>query len=131
MGGFAESAAMMGLQMAVQHQASKQAVDAQNAQIAQQNQLMAQEQQRRAKQRRDLLERQMAGARAAMAAGGGGFAGGSGAAVLAGLRQKTEEDIADEAQSIGGRMQGMRAKPDFFTPERTLQLAQWGRGLLR
>jgi hypothetical protein len=88
-------AALQAAQMLAQQQQARATVQQQQQQQALQSQMLWQQQEQTARQQRDLLKRQLASNRAALAGGGLGFAGGSGAALLAGLANRTEQGIAD------------------------------------
>lgn len=94
MGGYA-SWALEGAKMIAGQQQNDQADKAQAEQIAAQNAYLAQQQQIETKQRRDLLERQLASARARLAAGGIGMGAGSGQALMAGMVRDNESQLAD------------------------------------
>lgn len=94
MGGFVSQGFQLAQLVAGQQQTGK-AAQAQAAQIAAQNQYLAQQQAVKEKQQRDLLQRQLASARARLSAGGMGVGSGSGQALLSGMVKDGESDIAD------------------------------------
>lgn len=59
------------------------------------NQAAAEQYEREAARRRSLLDREMASARARLGAMGVGGAGGSAAALLEGMQQRSDEDVAE------------------------------------
>lgn len=84
-------------------QSSRQARKVQAEQVAAQNQYMAQQQAVKEKQQRDLMQRQLATARARLSAGGLGVGSGSGNALLAGMVRDGEEEIADSQALLQSR----------------------------
>lgn len=84
-------------------QSSRQARKVQAEQVAAQNQYMAQQQAVQEKQRRDLMQRQLATARARLSAGGVGIGAGSGNALLAGMVKGGEQEIADSQALLHSR----------------------------
>lgn len=87
--------------LAAQHQQAKSAARAAGEQQNLQYQMLWKQQEQKTKQQRDLLKRQLASSRAALAGGGIGFAGGSGQALMQGMTQRVEEDIANGYDMAG------------------------------
>lgn len=136
MGGFASTAASVGMQVAqmeAQRQQAKAAAETQGQQVALQSQMLWQQQDQRAKQQRDLLKRQLATARASLAGGGIGFAGGSGQALMEGFARRTADEIADgdSATRLRHQLQFGTGGDDGKDLQRKLDAVQQGYSILR
>lgn len=77
-----------------QSESDKKAAEAREQQVALQNDLIESERQTQAAERRDLLARQQASQRAQLAAWGVGGEGGSSEALLSGLSQRSDSELA-------------------------------------
>jgi len=92
-----------------QSESDKKAAEAREQQVALQNDLIESERQTQAAERRDLLARQQATQRAQMATWGVGGEGGSSEALLSGLSQRSDSDLAALNRSAALRTARNRA----------------------
>ena len=95
--------ALDGAKLIAGQQQANRAAKAQAEQISAQNAYLAQQQEVRVKQQRDLLKQQLASTRARLAAGGIGIGSGSGQALMSGMVRDSEEQLSDSDALLQAR----------------------------